>query len=76
MAYVSKGTRVRVRVSEVVRKDTQFWLEVREFVGEVKHIRGDHPTHPTCVHFWVLPDGTSTEIEVTPRDIAEVLPCE
>lgn len=42
--------------------------------GVVKHIRGDHPTHPTSIRLYVEPDGGGEEVEVNPSSVVEVRP--
>jgi hypothetical protein len=42
-------------------------------VGEVTHIRGDHPTNPTEIRVWVKPDDGGDEVVINPKHIVEIL---
>jgi len=61
--FVTKGTRVRVSrlllndpPSALAGAQLKFGAKQQEFVGIVRHVRGDHPTQPTTVGFWVEPE--------------------
>lgn len=43
-------------------------------VGTVKHIRGNHPTHPTSLRIWIQPDDGGDEVVIDPSWITAILP--
>jgi hypothetical protein len=84
---IVKGTRIRARwfdaklvsLSGVMPKVE---ATMREVTGTVRHIRGDHPTHPTVTRLYVeADDGLGDacgkcqvrEVEVDPKHVVEIL---
>jgi hypothetical protein len=62
-AYVTKGTRIRAEwfkannpPSSLAGAQLKFGATKFEIVGVVKHVRGDDPSNPTTVRFYVDPD--------------------
>jgi hypothetical protein len=60
---VMKGTRVRVEYfkanedAALAGGQMKLEAELHQFEGTLRHIRGDHPTHPRRIGFWVQPDS-------------------
>lgn len=59
---VTKGTRVHVdmyRTNKAALSGSQmkFGATRHQFEGTIRHIRGDHPTEPKRIAFWVEPDS-------------------
>lgn len=44
----------------------KFAAQNKSVSGIVRHIRGDHPTHPTSIRLFVEPDGGGDEVLVAP----------
>lgn len=70
MNFVTKGTRVRVSFLQaddppgsLAGAQLKFTAKQFEFVGTVRHVRGDAPTPEACkdIRFWVEPDGPVPE---------------
>lgn len=57
----NKGDRVRAQwfsthLSSLAGVQMKFGATVKEVVGTVRHIRVDHPTHPTSTRVYLDPD--------------------
>jgi hypothetical protein len=72
--FYEKGDRIRARWLEantgcLSGSGLKFAATERTLTGLVRHVRGDHPTHPTSVRVYVDPDseweGKKAQIECT-----------
>lgn len=90
---IVKGTRIRAEwfqankpPSSLSGMQLKFGVTKFAVTGTVRHVRGDHPTNPTEVHFYIDPEGewtgpTSTppgctcgpHVMVKPQHVVEVL---
>lgn len=66
---IKKGDRIQARWFQATKASlagVQPKVGVAEVVvtGVVKHVRGDHPTSPTIIRFYVDPDGDCNEPRV------------
>jgi hypothetical protein len=89
-----KGDRVRAQwfathLTSLAGVQMKFGATIKDVVGTVRHIRGDHPIHPTEVRVYLDPDLDSTydgpkvdlvdctcghpHVELKPAHIIEVL---
>ncbi len=72
-AYIAKGDRIHAHwfgdAQPVALAGMMMKVQATEFsvVGVVRHVRGDHPTQPTHVRFYVDPDGAWTGPTVRPH---------
>ena len=72
---VTKGSRIRAEWFKakmdppacLAGMQLKFGATRFEVVGVVKHVRGDHPTNPTVIRFYVDPDHTWDGPTVTPE---------
>lgn len=88
----NKGDRVRAQwfaahPTCLAGVQLKFGATAKEVVGTVRHIRGDHPTHPTTIRVYLDPDGPydgpkvdlvgckcgHPHVELNPNHIVEVL---
>jgi len=44
----------------------KFSAETKQVSGIVRHVRGNHPTHPTSIRLFVEPDGGGDQVLVAP----------
>lgn len=75
--WITKGMRVRARWQEtdvvaLAGETMKFQVSGGDVTGVVMHIRGDHPTQPTSIRLWILPDEGGEEIIVKPEWIVSV----
>lgn len=64
MSFVTKGDRIRARWFKpkplgsysIAGFQPKLVGDLIEVTGTVRHVRGDHPTHPTVVRFYIDPD--------------------
>ena len=74
------GARVRVLVADPIGSHSlagmQPKLSCREILGNLSHIRGDHPTAPTEIRCWVRDDAGVEHGPFLPSAIVEVAPAE
>jgi hypothetical protein len=76
MIYVAKGDWVRAEWLETTSgclsgSQLKVAARSRSVSGTVRHVRGDHPTHPTSVRLFVEPDGGGDLVLVNPTAVAE-----
>jgi len=71
--YVKKGDRIRATwlkaadpPSSLAGMQLKFSGEKFEVQGVIRHVRGDHPTNPTVVRFYVDPEHDFTGPRVRP----------
>lgn len=77
---IVKGSRIHAQwlqvndpLSCLAGVQTKVGATMRDVVGVVKHIRGDHPTDPTTIRLWVQPDEGGDEIIVNPDHVVSLL---
>lgn len=67
---ITKGTRIRVQSMTaylpcLAGMQMKFGVKTQDFTGVVRHVRGDHPTNPTQIRFYVDPDGDAKDFNLT-----------